>query len=945
MATSSKKKPFGEITEKNDLNSAKKQKLEEDSSSKIKAKAADWAPLVDETPKKEENSTSVPLATPASIVRVRRHLFNSPGGSSPPSTPDATPSRSQRSIITSVQREPVKVFLRVRPLNREESNRGDTHCIQYSSETPLTISLRPPKDSIQYRTNGDAEHKYTFTGVMGERSAQTEVFSACAVPVIESFLKGINGLIFSYGITNAGKSYTISGNKPDPGILPRTLDVIFNSINPSSLRPPARKIQRKVGEFEYSSSDYDLSSVSDMESLDDYASRAIETLVLPTNRNSKFTIFISYLEIYNEKVFDLLDEVISAEKRNALKLKEDKSGHLFVKDLREIKAGNSEEAQKILLRGMKNRQVANTLLNQDSSRSHAVITIKLVEVPKDKTREELAANPSLIKYRKLSIIDLAGSERNRRTKTTGAQLKEASNINTSLMTFGRCIETLKYNQMHPNTVRVIPYRDSKLTRLFQDFFIGNGKASMIVNVSPGSSDYDETCQVLKFSAIAKDITTSTRVLDTGRGNPLTKSCKKETLPLADINQMQIMPEPVPLDLGEEEGNMNGINLEALLEAEEARVREEMGNEMAERLVEMEQQFEMRLAKERALNESKYEKKIQMLQRMYDEKSEETPESIEEREESRLMIESLTMDKKKLLKQSSDLGKEIENLKVQIESLQQHEEELKSRLEAQLEAKTKEMEQKCNSLLSQIEEHKERFEEQGEKLREQREENERLKETLSNMLMKATTPIKPKNFDASTPVRSVQSESSYVTPKRSSSPPSSTSPIIVVTPPDSHRDYVVFKPQLDEEQEEEEEEEVKPKRGAKKTTKKVAEKKPVAASKKTESPASKVLKWLKNGKEKEVEPSESPVSSSSSYSSISSISSVEEEEKENSKATQKKRTRKLFTAKETLLEEEEEEEVKPKRGRKVLATIDKNEQTQSTGSKTPVARRLRSRTKV
>jgi 3D (Asp-Asp-Asp) domain-containing protein len=119
---------------------------------------------------------------------------------------------------------------------------------------------------------------------------------------------------------------------------------------------------------------------------------------------------------------------------------------VYVKDLTEKPMTGLEDAQNILAAGQKNRQVAQTSLNQDSSRSHSVFTIKLIRVPKDKDKEAIAKDPSLIKYNKLSIVDLAGSERAKRTQNDGARLKEAASINTSLMTFGRCLEILRWNQ-------------------------------------------------------------------------------------------------------------------------------------------------------------------------------------------------------------------------------------------------------------------------------------------------------------------------------------------------------------------------------------------------------------------------------------------------------------------------------------------------------------------
>jgi kinesin family member 20 len=157
----------------------------------------------------------------------------------------------------------------------------------------------------------------------------------------------------------------------------------------------------------------------------------------------------------------------------------------------------------LLQRGSRNRQIAETMLNQSSSRSHCIFSIKFVQVPRGVDKAALQENPSLIKYCRLSLIDLAGSERASRTKSTGARLREAGAINKSLMSFGRCIKALRFNQLHPTrNPQVIPYRESKLTRLLQDLFSGNARAVMFVNLCPDPTDFDESVHVLKFSAIA-----------------------------------------------------------------------------------------------------------------------------------------------------------------------------------------------------------------------------------------------------------------------------------------------------------------------------------------------------------------------------------------------------------------------------------------------------------
>ncbi|VDQ00813.1 unnamed protein product [Trichobilharzia regenti] len=162
--------------------------------------------------------------------------------------------------------------------------------------------------------------------------------------------------------------------------------------------------------------------------------------------------------------------------------------------------GSPEEALRLVAVGRQCQKVASTRLNQASSRSHSILSIKAVKVV-DKN------NPNFARVSTLMFCDLAGSERSVKAATGGQtmRMREAGNINSSLLTLGRCIECLRYNQLHPDNPKLVPYRDSKLTRLFQGFFTGQGRACMIVNASPNPELYDETLHALRFAAIARQV--------------------------------------------------------------------------------------------------------------------------------------------------------------------------------------------------------------------------------------------------------------------------------------------------------------------------------------------------------------------------------------------------------------------------------------------------------
>ncbi|GFW35619.1 kinesin-like protein KIF20A [Trichonephila clavipes] len=205
-------------------------------------------------------------------------------------------------------------------------------------------------------------------------------------------------------------------------------------------------------------------------------------------------IWVSFIEIYNEYIYDLLQPNIN--QRAKLSLAEDQNGDVYIKGAREIYVANSTEAIKLLNVGRRNLRIASTKLNYQSSRSHCIFTVKVARVYDDD-------NGTTGRVNRISFCDLAGSERAAKSQTSGMRLKEAGYINTSLMVLGRCLDQLRLNQTARDK-KMIPFRESKLTRLFSNHFLGKGKAVMIANASPCEYTFDETLNVLRFSALAKD---------------------------------------------------------------------------------------------------------------------------------------------------------------------------------------------------------------------------------------------------------------------------------------------------------------------------------------------------------------------------------------------------------------------------------------------------------
>ncbi|KFZ47810.1 Kinesin-like KIF23, partial [Antrostomus carolinensis] len=185
-------------------------------------------------------------------------------------------------------------------------------------------------------------------------------------------------------------------------------------------------------------------------------------------------------------------------------LREDQNHNMYVTGCTEVEVKSTEEAFEVFWRGQKKRRIANTQLNRESSRSHSVFIIKLAQAPLDADGDNVLQEKEQITLSQLSLVDLAGSERTNRTKAEGNRLREAGNINQSLMTLRTCIEVLRENQMN-GTNKMVPYRDSKLTHLFKNYFDGEGKVRMIVCVNPKAEDYEESLQVMRFAEMTQEV--------------------------------------------------------------------------------------------------------------------------------------------------------------------------------------------------------------------------------------------------------------------------------------------------------------------------------------------------------------------------------------------------------------------------------------------------------
>lgn len=330
----------------------------------------------------------------------------------------------------------IRVFVRVRPNNRRELEMNQRTIIKIIDDTTLLFDPEEDEDEFYYQgvkqnfrditKRVNKKLSMEFDRVFNQDATNENLFEECTKPLVDSVMNGYNCSVFVYGATGAGKTFTMLGNEICPGITFLTMKELFDRI---------------------------------MEKSD----------------TRKFDIAISYLEVYNEQVMNLLT------KSGPLKLLEDPNG-VIVSGLVLTPIHSAEELISLLLLGNKNRTQHPTDANSESSRSHAIFQVH-IRMTEKKTGQKRTV--------KLSMIDLAGSERAASTKGTGIRFKEGASINKSLLALGNCINKLADGLKH------IPYRDSNLTRILKDSLGGNCQTVMIANISPSSLTFEDTYNTLK----------------------------------------------------------------------------------------------------------------------------------------------------------------------------------------------------------------------------------------------------------------------------------------------------------------------------------------------------------------------------------------------------------------------------------------------------------------
>eukprot|EP00074_Homo_sapiens_P088514 XP_016864484.1 kinesin-like protein KIF3A isoform X2 [Homo sapiens] len=337
----------------------------------------------------------------------------------------------------------VKVVVRCRPLNEREKSMCYKQAVSVD-EMRGTITVHKTDSS------NEPPKTFTFDTVFGPESKQLDVYNLTARPIIDSVLEGYNGTIFAYGQTGTGKTFTMEGVRAIPelrGIIPNSFAHIFGHI-------------------------------------------------AKAEGDTRFLVRVSYLEIYNEEVRDLLGK----DQTQRLEVKERPDVGVYIKDLSAYVVNNADDMDRIMTLGHKNRSVGATNMNEHSSRSHAIFTITI------ECSEKGIDGNMHVRMGKLHLVDLAGSERQAKTGATGQRLKEATKINLSLSTLGNVISALVDGKSTH-----VPYRNSKLTRLLQDSLGGNSKTMMCANIGPADYNYDETISTLRYANRAKNIKNKARI--------------------------------------------------------------------------------------------------------------------------------------------------------------------------------------------------------------------------------------------------------------------------------------------------------------------------------------------------------------------------------------------------------------------------------------------------
>ncbi|XP_005105009.1 kinesin-like protein KIF3A isoform X4 [Aplysia californica] len=525
----------------------------------------------------------------------------------------------------------VRVVVRSRPMNDKEK---ETSCVEVVKieEVRGTVNVKNPQGMPS-----EPPKTFTFDIVFGPDCKQLDVYNKVARPVVDCVLEGYNGTIFAYGQTGTGKTFTMEGLRAIPekrGIIPNSFAHIFGHI-------------------------------------------------AKAEGDTRFLVRVSYLEIYNEEVRDLLGK----DQHQRLEVKERPDVGVYVKDLSAFVVNNADDMDRIMTLGNKNRSVGATHMNMHSSRSHAIFTVTIECSEKGPDGEQH------VRVGKLHLVDLAGSERQAKTGATGQRLKEATKINLSLSTLGNVISSLVDGKSTH-----IPYRNSKLTRLLQDSLGGNSKTVMVANIGPADYNYDESISTLRYANRAKNIKNRAKINEDPK-DALLRQFQKE------IEELKKQLEDGDY---EEEGSEEESGSEEEI-VDENGVKRKVKKKKAKRHISKEKMLEIqaKIEEDRKLLESKKdmaEEERNKVKTDLDKKENELKKYQDEQEQ---LKQKLTVIEKKiivggenLLEKAEEQERLLEESAKELEARKEKEEELKKALEEK-EQERLDIEEKYSSLQEEV----------------------------------------------------------------------------------------------------------------------------------------------------------------------------------------------------------------------------------------------------
>ncbi|XP_039882979.1 centromere-associated protein E isoform X8 [Simochromis diagramma] len=354
----------------------------------------------------------------------------------------------------------VKVCVRVRPLIAREESASE-------NAEPVQIFWKADEKSIHQIDDGNSTKSFSFDRVFAADETTSQLYNGIAKPLVVSTVEGYNGTIFAYGQTSSGKTFTMMGTSRTPGVIPQAVEDVFQSI---------KNFPKK-----------------------------------------EFLLRVSYMEIYNETVTDLL---VDSWKRKPLEVREQINKNIYVADLTEELVTSPAQVLAWIRKGEKNRHYGKTKMNQRSSRSHTIFRMILESRERSDPASGESSDGAII-VSHLNLVDLAGSERASQTGAEGTRFKEGCNINRSLFTLGQVIKKLT----DENQKGFTNYRDSKLTRILQNSLGGNAKTVIICTITPVT--LDETLSTLQFASTAKKMKNDPHVTEVSDDGALLKRYRNE----------------------------------------------------------------------------------------------------------------------------------------------------------------------------------------------------------------------------------------------------------------------------------------------------------------------------------------------------------------------------------------------------------------------------------